>query len=60
MIKAYFLLRHVTAGQPLIMAEVERRLSVVQELEAVMSANLRCAICLRQPFLKRGFTESLS
>ena len=37
-------------------AEVERRLSVVKELEAVVSANLQRAHLLRQSILQKAFT----
>jgi type I restriction enzyme S subunit len=42
--------------QQRIVAEVERRLSVVEELEAVVNANLQRAIRLRQAILQRAFT----
>jgi type I restriction enzyme S subunit len=42
-----------------IVAEVERRLSVVEELEAVVSANLRRATRLRQSILQRAFSGDL-
>lgn len=41
------------------MAEVERRLSVVEELEAVVSANLQRATRLRQAVLQRAFEGRL-
>ena len=41
------------------MAEVERRLSVVEELESVVSANLQRATRLRQSILQRAFTGEL-
>jgi type I restriction enzyme S subunit len=44
------------AEQQWIVAEVERRLSVIEELEAVVSANLRRAARLRQSILKMAFT----
>jgi type I restriction enzyme, S subunit len=47
------------AEQTRIVAEVERRLSVVEELEAVVSANLQRAACLRQSILQRAFTGDL-
>lgn len=37
-------------------AEVERRLSVVEELEAVVSTNLQRATRLRQAILERAFS----
>ena len=43
------------AEQKRIMAEVERRLSVVEELEAVVSANLQRATRLRQSVLQHTF-----
>ncbi|MGA2608721.1 MAG: restriction endonuclease subunit S [Terriglobia bacterium] len=42
-----------------IVAEVERRLSVVDELEAVVEANLKRAERLRQAILKRAFEGKL-
>ena len=42
--------------QTRIVAEVERRLSVVEELEAVVSANLQRASRLRQSILEKAFT----
>lgn len=44
------------AEQARIVAEVERRLSVVEELESVMLANLQRAARLRQSILKKAFT----
>jgi len=38
---------------------VERRLSVVEELEAVINANLQRATRLRQAILQRAFEGSL-
>ncbi len=43
------------AEQTRIVAEVERRLSVIDELEGVVSANLRRAGRLRQAVLQRAF-----
>ncbi len=40
-------------------AEVERRLSVVEELEEVVSANLQRATRLRQSILQKAFTGNL-
>jgi len=37
-------------------AEMEQRLSVVEELEPVMSANLQSATRLRQSILQKAFT----
>jgi hypothetical protein len=47
------------AEQTRIVAEVERRLSVVEELETVVSANLQRATRLRQSFLQKAFTGEL-
>ena len=47
------------AGQTRIVAEVERRLSVVEELAAVVSANLQRATRLRQSILQKAFTGEL-
>lgn len=47
------------AEQTRIVAEVERRLSVVQELESVVSANLQRATRLRQSILEKAFTGNL-
>jgi type I restriction enzyme S subunit len=47
------------AEQTRIVAEVERRLSVVAELEAVVSANLQRASRLRQSILQKAFTGQL-
>ena len=44
------------AEQTRIVAEVERRLSVVEELEAAVSANLQRATRLRHSVLQRAFT----
>jgi type I restriction enzyme S subunit len=43
------------AEQNRIVTEVERRLSVVEELESVVSANLQRAIRLRQSILEKAF-----
>jgi type I restriction enzyme S subunit len=48
------------AEQTRIVAEVERRLSVVEELEAVVSANLQRAVRLRQSILQKAFTGQLA
>lgn len=45
------------AEQTRIVAEVERRLSVVEELETVVSANLRRATRLRQSILQWAFSD---
>lgn len=47
------------AEQARIVAEVERRLSVVAELEAVVAANLQRAARLRQSILQRAFAGML-
>jgi type I restriction enzyme S subunit len=47
------------AEQRRIVAEVERRLSVVEELEATVSANLKRAERLRQAILRRAFAGEL-
>ena len=47
------------AEQGRIVAEVERRLSVVEESEAVVSANLRRATRLRQSILQKAFKGEL-
>lgn len=44
------------AEQKRIIAEVERRLSVIDELEAVVSANLQRATRLRQAILHKSFS----
>ena len=45
--------------QTRIMTEVERRMSVVEELEAVVAANLQRATRLRQSILQKAFTGEL-
>jgi type I restriction enzyme S subunit len=47
------------AEQARIVAEVERRLSVVEELEMVVSANLRRAARLRQSILQKALVGNL-
>ena len=47
------------AKQTRIVVEVERRLSVVEELEAVVSANLQRATRLRQSILQKAFSGEL-
>ena len=47
------------AEQTRIVAEVERRLSVVEELESVVTANLQRAARLRQSILQKAFTGEL-
>ncbi len=48
------------AKQTRIVAEVEQRLSVVVELEAVVSANLQHPTPLRQSILQKAFTGGLT
>ena len=48
------------AEQTRIVAEVERRLSVVEEMEAMVSANLQRATRLRQSILQKAFTGKLA
>jgi len=48
------------AEQKRIVAEVERRLSVIDELETLATANLTRATRLRQSILQQAFTGSLS
>jgi type I restriction enzyme S subunit len=47
------------AQQTRIVVEVERRLSVVEELEAVVTTNLQRATRLRQAVLQKAFTSEL-
>jgi type I restriction enzyme S subunit len=47
------------AEQERIVAEVERRLSVVEELSALVTANLQRATRLRQSILQKAFTGQL-
>ena len=47
------------AEQTRIVAEVERRLSVVEELETVVTTNLQRATRLRQAVLQKAFTGEL-
>ena len=47
------------AEQQRIVTEVERRLSVIEELETVVSANLQRAIRLRQSILQQAFVGNL-
>ena len=42
-----------------VVAEVKRHLSVVEELEAVVSPNLQRATRLRQSILQKAFTGDL-
>ena len=46
--------------QTRIVAEVEWRLSVVEEMESVVSANLQRATRLRQSILQKAFTGELT
>jgi type I restriction enzyme S subunit len=46
------------AEQMRIVAEVDRRLSVIEELEATVSANLQRATHLRQSILQRAFSPT--
>ena len=48
------------AEQKPIVEEVERRLSVVEELSALVAADLQRAIRLRQAILQRAFTGELA
>jgi type I restriction enzyme S subunit len=48
------------AEQHRIVAEVERRLSVIDELESVVTANLKRAERLRQALLHKAFTGQLA
>lgn len=47
------------AEQQRIVSEVERRLSVVEELDSVVNANLQRATRLRQSILQRAFAGNL-
>ncbi len=47
-------------GMAYDVAEVERRLSVVEELESVVTANLQRATRLRQSILQKAFTGGLT
>ena len=58
-LKATAILLPPLTEQRRIVAEVERRLSVVQEVEAVIAANLARAERLRQSILKRAFEGKL-
>ena len=48
------------AEQTRFVSEVEQRLSVVEELEAVVTTNLQRATRLRQAILQKAFTGKLS
>jgi type I restriction enzyme S subunit len=54
-----FILRPPLAEQTRIAAEIERRLSVVEELEAVVLANVHRATRLRESILQRAFAGEL-
>lgn len=58
-LKTYTLPLPPIAEQQRIVAELERRLSLVQELEAAVVANLKRAERLRQSILKRAFEGRL-
>jgi len=45
--------------QKLIGAEVDRRLSMVENLSALVNVNLQRATIVRQPFLQKAFTGRL-
>jgi type I restriction enzyme S subunit len=47
------------AEQTRIVAEVERRLSVVEELDTVVNANLQRATRLREAILQKAFAGAL-
>jgi|APTNR8051073442_1049403.scaffolds.fasta_scaffold15287_4 type I site-specific restriction endonuclease len=49
----------IIAEQTRIVEEVERRLSVVEKLEAVVTTNLQRATRLRQSVLQQAFTGEL-
>ena len=51
--------RAAPADQTRNLDEVERRLSLVEELEAVVSVNLQRAARLRQSILERAFKREL-
>lgn len=48
------------AEQHRIVAEVERRLSIIEELEAAAETNLTRADCLRQSILQHAFTGRMT
>ena len=58
-IRAYSFFLPSKAEQKQIVAEVERRLSVVEELEAVVKLNLDRATRLRQAILQKAFSGNL-
>jgi type I restriction enzyme, S subunit len=58
-IRQFAILLPPLAEQRRIVAEVERRLSVVQELEGTLAVNLARAERLRQSILKRAFEGKL-
>jgi type I restriction enzyme, S subunit len=48
------------AEQQRIVSEADRRLSVLEELNAAVNANLQCTISLRQSILQRAFDGKLT
>jgi len=58
-IKAIVLPLPPLAEQERIVAEVERRLSVIEEQEVVVTASLKRAARLRQSILERAFSGRL-
>ena len=58
-LKAFRVVQPPLSEQRRIVADVERRLSVVQELDATLTANLARAERLRQSILKRAFEGKL-
>lgn len=59
-IKAFIFSLPPQSEQHRIVAEVDRRLSLLRETEAQVDANLACAERLRQSILWAGFSDSLS
>ena len=59
-IKSYTFPLPPLAEQARIVAEVERRLSVVDEMETVVTGNLRRSANLRQAILHTAFSTQLS
>ena len=59
MLKALAIPLPPLAEQRRIVAEVERRLSVIQQIEAAVEANLSRAERLRQSILKQAFSGKL-
>ncbi len=58
-VSSFLILLPPFAEQHRIVAEVERRLSLIDELEAAIAANLKRADRLRQSILKRAFEGKL-